>query len=704
MRRFPLLSVLLLLTLALIPAPAQAAADTVEDLGTPLTSLTIMTGAVGREADGSDVVYAVPAGENAHLNIVDLHSRQLKRSIPLPGASGSWAVTVSSDGRVYVGSYANARLYRYDPATTQVTDLGSPIPGEQYVYGLSAGENGVIFGGTYPNTHAFKFDPATGQTTDYGTIPGTEKYTRATAYDPVQKVLFAGVLSPKARLIRIDTTTGEKREITPAGLTGSGFSDMSYVDGKIFAQVDNQLYVIDAVTGELVSFKDPSGATVQKYPIIARGVSPASNGAVYFTATAYAVTRYDLATNTLSTVMSGGQPVSLGRGAAIGYGWITENGSPKLYGLAGNYAAGTFSFDPATSALDVWTSPFEYVPAPLENVLADPTTGKVYVNAFLNGSTVVYDPATGTSAATTKLGQTEGWAWGPNGKIYAGTYPNGQLSEWDPVTGTNRVLFALEATHHQNRPVAVLPFGGKLFVGTTPGYGLYGGALTVYDLATGALDVHRDIVTDQTIASLLPLDGKIWAGSSTDAGQGADPRATEARLFLFDPATQQKTAEYTPVPGARSINELTIGPDGKIWGLADGTVFVFDPATRKVVRKITVFSAPASAQDGALLWRDGYLYGTSAGRLFVVDSLAGTAKLLRTSGLLRLDATPDGRMYMLLRVPGETEMSHLGRFTPPADKCPNSDLRPTVWRHGVDSRVRNRFVRDGCTLADLIRG
>jgi hypothetical protein len=96
LRRFPLLSLLLLVVLGLVPAPARAAADPVEDLGTPLTSLTIMMGAIGKEADGSDVVYAVPAGENARLNIVDLHTRQLERAIPLPSASRSPASSTST--------------------------------------------------------------------------------------------------------------------------------------------------------------------------------------------------------------------------------------------------------------------------------------------------------------------------------------------------------------------------------------------------------------------------------------------------------------------------------------------------------------------------------------------------------------------------------------------------------------------------------
>jgi hypothetical protein len=683
-------------------SPAAAAPpDPVRDLGSPVTSLTIMQGAFGHEPDGSDVVYAVPAGENARLNVVDLRTRQLKRAVPLPGASGAWAITVATDGSVYVGSYANAHLYRYTPATGTVADLGQPVPGEQFLYGLSAGDDGAVYGGSYPHAEAFRYDPGTGAVTRYGSLDAVQQYARSTAYDPIGKALFVGLATPRARLIRIDVVTGERREITPAGFTGGGFSDLNYATGKIFGNVDGQLVVFDAATGAQLTYADPSGAAVQRYPIAARGVSPASGGSVYFSTTGSALARYDLAGDAVTLTGT-----RLTRGAAIGYGWFTDNGAPVLYGLSGNYSGGTFSYNPATAQYGSWTSPFEWVPAPLMNLLADPGTGKVFVNAFLNGATSVYDPATATTVVGPRLGQVENWAWGEDGKVYTGIYPYGQLSAWDPsapASTTNpRVLFSLKDSHHQNRPVTVVPSRGKLYVGTTPDYGLYGGALTAYDLTTGALQVYRDIVTDQTVAALLPLDGTVWGGSSVDGGQGTEPRATEAKLFAFDPAGGRITGQFAPVAGARSINELTIGPDGTIWGLADGTVFQFDPKAKRVLRRIAVFGGATGAADGALVWRDGYLYGVSGGRLFVVDSFAARATVLRETGLLRLIAAPDGVLYTLLRPAGETNQTHLASHAPQPDPCPVSDLRRNVWTGNVDTGVRNRFVDYGCTVTDRL--
>ncbi|MFC7547687.1 hypothetical protein [Plantactinospora sp. GCM10030261] len=702
--------------LGLVPTPAdaqpgRASADPVDggvftDLGTPLTALTIMEGAFGRDSDGSPVIYAVPAGENAALNVIDLTTRTRERTVPLPGASGAWAITVVPDGTVYVGSYDNGHLYRYRPGDEAVTDLGQPVPGETYVYGLSAGPDGSVYGGTYPHAHAFRYHPATG-VTDYGSLDAVQQYARAAVHDPDHNALFVGLATPKARLFRIDVASGERREITPPGFTGAGFSDLDYADGRVFGNVDGQLVVFDAATGEQLAFTDAAtGTRVQRYPLAARGVSAAADGAIYFTTTGAVLARYDLASNTVSTVTRAGGPVVLTRGVAIGYGWVTENQRPVLYGLAGNYSGGTFRFDPLDNSLSQWSSPFQYVPVNLMHAIGNPADGTVVVNAFLNGTTGVYDPATGRTATAPRLGQVEGWNWA-DGKLYAGSYPAGTLTVWDPRTPTSstnpRQLFSLEASHHQNRPVAVVPDGDTVYLGTTPGYGLYGGALTEYDITSDTFEVHRDIVPDQPIAALLPLGDVVFGGSSVEGGQGTPgPRATEARLFVYDPATGAKTAEYTPVPGAHSINELSRGPDGRIWGLADGTVFVFDPETRTVVRRVPVFQGHTGAQDGSLQWRDGYLYGAAGGRLFLVDSLDGTAHVLRAGGVNRLTRTPDGTMYLLLRPEGWSNYTNLASYRPAEDPCPSSDLRATVSVADMDSGVRNRFVSHGCTVGDAL--
>ena len=112
---------------------------------------------------------------------------------------------------------------------------------------------------------------------------------------------------------------------------------MARVFGKT-ATVPGETF--DAATGAQVPITDATtGTSGLTYPISARGVSPEHGGAVYFTTAGSVLVRYDLATRTITRLNA-----VVSRGAAIAYGWVGD----VLYGLAGNYSGGTFSFDTTT--------------------------------------------------------------------------------------------------------------------------------------------------------------------------------------------------------------------------------------------------------------------------------------------------------------------------------------------------------------------
>ena len=97
-------------------------------------------------------------------------------------------------------------------------------------------------------------------------------------------------------------------------------------------------------------------------------------------------------------------------------------------------------------------------------------------------------PATGKSTVTTRQGQVEDWAWDNTGKMYVGIYPYGRLSLWDPnAPGPRRTRRNSSRRQPPPEPARLgQAAGNSVYVGTTPAYGEYGGALTVYDVLTGA--------------------------------------------------------------------------------------------------------------------------------------------------------------------------------------------------------------------------
>lgn len=654
-------------------APPFCADGGLVDLGSPLATITVHEGGYGLDPNGRMLGYAALSGENSALNIVDALTGERVDVLPLPGASGGWGITVDDQQRAYIGSYSNGALYSYDPQTGQVTDHGQPIANEGYVFGLSHAPDGTIYGGTYPNAHAFAFNPDTAEVTDFGslTVDGS-LYVRATAFDPDTGTLFAGLGSTGARLFAIDVATGERREVPlPDWVDAQVVTDLRYHDGKVFAYIGAQLVVLDAVTGQHLPLTNgATGEQVNSTPLISRGVSDPLDGVVYYSDFAPGTTRHRLVSLDLATLTFNAVPTQDGApalpGAALGFGFTEGANGPVVHAFTGNYGGQAIQYDVTARQLNGLAYDVEPSAPNLGELTAGPD-GQVYVNAFLNGNTARYDPASGGITNLPRFGQVEGWLW-RDGLLYAGVYPYGAVQVWDPATPATAPvrLFELEASHDQNRPMALVADAERLYVGTTPGYGLHGGAVTVYDFATEEFVVYRNVVPDQSVSSLLRVSDVLLGGSSIDGGTGTTPIATEAKLFVLDPATGTVLADYTPVPGAHSINALTQTEDGVIWGLADGTAFTFDVDTGEVTTRIKVLDGPSGALDGELIEHpNGTLYGTTRNQIFAIDRTAGTGSVLFTDAR-RLTLHPNGDFYTLTRDPGgaTADMNRLARFTP----------------------------------------
>lgn len=687
------------------PPPPPAPGGTMADLGSPMSSLTVVEGAFGTLPDGTFAAYAAPMGENTELNVSTT-------TFPTPapvslgrytmqGASGASIVAVSpTDGAVYVATFYEGRLFRWDPATKVMTDLGQPVAGETYLYGLTAAPDGTIYGGTYPHAHAFAYKPGSGFT-DFGVASpdDTSMYVKSTAYDPVHNALYVG-LQTNPRIRRLDLATRTWTDIAlPVPATVQSIIDLDYADGRIFANAGGFLRVVDTATNTEVPVTDTkTGAVTTTYSLAARGVSEARQGGVYFSTVdsgKVVLARYDLATNKVTATA-----VESRRGALIGYGWRVEDGHDVLYALAGNYSGGGFRYDVNTGASGSMQFPINPAPSPLQNVLPSADGGKVYVDAFLNGNATVYDVGSNAYTAIARLGQVEGWTL-MNGKIYAGTYPNGTLLEYDPATNAVRNFVRLQDTDQQIRPIEAKAHAGKVYFGTEPDYGQRGGAVAVLDPATGTVDVTRNVVPDHTVASIAFAGDRMFIGSSTEGGTGTNPLPGSAHLVQWDPVTKQVVRDVVPVAGAGSINALVTGRNGDLYGLADGTLFQLDPATMAVRRSVKVGSGTA-ASDGTLVFHpNGYLYASTGFATYVIDPLAFTSTKIADS-TLRLELSSDRSLWTLLRPAGFTNYLNLARYTPAATPCPNPDTRDYVTVFGVQTRIPNRFVVTGCTIQDLL--
>jgi hypothetical protein len=311
------------------------------------------------------------------------------------------------------------------------------------------------------------------------------------------------------------------------------------------------------------------------------------------------------------------------------------------------------SFNPSTGKCETLSLQIPAQPIPIQSMQLGPD-GRIWMGGFLAGGTAVFDPTTGTSRQYKGMSQIE--RIGVLGqKLYFGVYPHGRIFEfdttkaWDMEHDNPRQIAKVEG---QSRPIAVLgvPELSRVFIGTVPEYGILGGHLMEYDPVAQKLVDHGEVVEKHSVVSLVYAGETILGGTSVSGGLGILPQAKEACLFGWDPRSNSKSFQIVPVPGAAAITCLVIGPDKKVWGIADGTLFVFDLVTRKI--ESTTELLPVHYEDRHV-WRDAFLlqhpsgqiYGTLGGKFFRLDPATNTASVLRDepASLLAMDAA--GRLY-----------------------------------------------------------
>lgn len=645
---------------AAAPAVPAAAAPAAENLGQPITGLTVHEGAYGPGVDGSLYAYAVSGGERPQFGVVDVADNTQVASFPVPGARGGWGITVAPNGDVYLGTYFEGKLFRYRPSTNTFTDLGSPIPagsgGNRYVYGLSAAPDGTIYGGTYPGARVFAFHPETGAFETITTLAtNSNAYVRATAFDPDRNVLYAAVGAVANRMVRIDLETRQTTTVAvdPA-LTAAMANDLRYIDGRIFLNANGRMGMLDPETLTAIPFVDrETGAQSTTVQAISRGVSEPRDGIVYFSdidpagedqsteSPQQRLMALDLSDNTYAPAPVASGPVHLTR-AAIGFGWEDAEGGPVLHTFVGNYMSLGFRYDVRTAAMSEHTYPLPRGPVEVFNVEAGPD-GNIYLNSGINGEFAEYDPRTATSTPLPRTNQVERFLW-DDGKLYQGMYPDANLQVWDPAHPERvEVLTSLKRDYKQNRPFGLAADDTRIFMGTMPDYGHTRGALTVYDKATGTLSVTY---ADQTVASVVRVGDLLAVGTSRDIAQGAGPLSPRtARMYLTDPSDPALDAPIYAVPAAMSYTAFTVGPDGLLWGLADGTVFAVDTEKRRVVKTFVLAAETTGARNGRLFFGgNGMLYAGFNSKVFEIDPVDGSRQRLPISMVSPTLGT-DGYIY-----------------------------------------------------------
>lgn len=624
------------------------------DLGEATVTAKSVGGAIG-----NNEVYFATNGSPSTFYALDAFTGAVKFSQSVSGVTSVWAVAVAPDGNCYFSASDNGKLYRYNPGTKTLEDLGVN-PSDKVVWDIAPTNDGKIYGATYPNSKIFEYDIATSAFRDAGTVLEGVKYARGIGV--TDKTIYVGLGTP-VHLYKIDRATGVKTEVM---LPNTGANDMiadiwSY-NGKLFVRSGGtSLYILDEQTEEVLQALAYPAAT--RFDGLISSPSPLDPALVYFrNVTTSELYTYNTSTNEITAVPGVQLPASTVRA----YGWITPTsgdkaGKPLLTMITDKLEY--FLFDPQDGSLEAKTPDIVAQGIDIQSLELGPD-GKLYMGGF-QAALTIYDPSRNVYELQERLfAQIEGIGF-LNGNIYFGTYGGAVVYKYDPSRpyekGVNPSL-AYDIGEHQSRPFAFASGDNKLFIGTIADYGRVDGALTVYDESAETWSVFPNVVKDQSVMSVAYKDGLVYGGTTIYGGGGSNPAASEAKMFVWDAATQTKLAEFSPqIPGMKFhklIGDLSFGPDGLVWGVTWGvalngspiySVFAMDPSTHEVIKsKLLYPNAPSGStwRPYFLRWGDdGLLYTTVGRSLTVLDPATMSYKRLLNNVSLMTVAEDGSILY-----------------------------------------------------------
>ncbi|WP_313279875.1 hypothetical protein [Timonella senegalensis] len=607
-------------------------------LGIPVAVASIVDMAFG-ELDGRKVGYTATSSDGSLLNVIDVEENKYIKSVLMPSVIQVWKLEIAPNGKVYVAAIGKneegqqrGELWIYDPATNAV-EMAGVVPGASSSWSMVIDDDSNAYIGTYKTGEVVKYDQSTGSFQRFGQVEGQE-YVRSIEYH--DGYVYAGT-GTKGSVVKIDVSDPTKRErISDPLLELFGVSELPWAYDM--QKVGNWLLV--NFTGDLsaTAFYDLETGEWATNPLMKSTIpgTPTQNGNPGFTQLTPKGDKVYLTYNgTIAEVdLSGAQPSYKAMGVPFGLGMRGQTWADlSSLGHAGEWLV-TASRQGPLRALNLETGQGISLPSVIQTDSGTPlhsinknADGGLYFVTYPAGTGAEYNTKTGEfqrfPAEQAESMLTVGDA------TYFGVYPGGHIEKVvKDSTGRPQISKLFTIGEDQDRPYHMVESNGKLFIGSIPGYEKHQGALTIYDLETGEKTVEKGIVENQSVIGLAVRDNMVWGSTTVVGGLGADPIATEAKLFKYDAATGTKVGEYSlNLPGGQTpkhISALSFGPDGNLWGTTDGYVFVVNPDTMELVSEKTKNIYPEVTRYGmwrpmSYEWHEGLLYMNVASRLTVIN-------------------------------------------------------------------------------------
>ncbi len=203
---------------------SPASAGQFETLGIPVKTAMVTATAVGVDEKGDEVLYFDCAQPGDRLFLLQVNPKtESVRQFGAPVGEGAWAMAIGPSNCVYLGTWEDGSLLRFDPAHPEkgIESLGKPSPSQSYIWELVSARDGRLYGCTYPSAKLVRYNPGKAKGEDLGRLDPKEMYARSIA-ESTNGFLYAGIGTVRAQVVRFDPRTGQTKPLIQEDQRPSG--------------------------------------------------------------------------------------------------------------------------------------------------------------------------------------------------------------------------------------------------------------------------------------------------------------------------------------------------------------------------------------------------------------------------------------------------------------------------------------------------
>lgn len=578
------------------------------------------------------LVAAVPysgTGCDGRLHLIDVET-MTEQIYPLPaGERGAYGFTCGSDGRLYLGTFSG-RVLAFNVKERIFQEIARPFRHGQMVWGGGTSSLGRIYMGVYPTGEFCEYNICNGSLKVFNPVPQRGKlslYARQFIELPDKRILVV-IWGAENCLLFFDPLTGKWNQYQPPRCNSASaparhsLSFQCFYDDDLLVSNDLQLFSWKTMECQGQLCRLPRGEITVENLV---KVGNFFYGVGYPSGYIYVITQ-GRARAVKKDIPEGNRPKIHCLDGDAEWVAIGENGLCIRFNLKTKVSSSLQMRNESRNGMDIMM----LMKVPGKKIIV----GSHYISMQLFCINLKNRSVLSSLHKIASYSGQVTCATYLNGIVYLASYCQAVIHAYNPEQafeyGRNPHVVGIIGKK-QNRPIAMANDGRYVYVATRSDYQTLGGAIAIFDPATGNIDVYRHFVRNHNPTSMFYYPAlKCLVGTTQIYGdvKTCAPRAKRAVVYVWD--TVRRKIVYTAHAGEiDAITGYDLSPGGKLLGISgEFKYFLFDLSTGKFKVRPWPVKDPDDWIRGGLFMNRRHFYGAVKNHLFRLD--------IRTQELLLL--------------------------------------------------------------------